>query len=455
MAIADPVVMPLARELLECYEQEIGKVLDPPTYMSLRPGTVVDHLLSTSHDECCEGLAWVRPGSFYPSSGSFPLQDQVSVKSANGGALAWAITLELGSIRCAPTHGPNAIPTTAEWDATTQAVMDDAAAMRRAICCFIDANPRRKGLVLPGIWQPIAVEGGCVGGVLPVTVMGPACDCQDAGPPDPINVLADPSAFGWPDETNTGTTGELTPVAGGMDIVTEGQVIENLNIDGIAQGYGMFINANNVTVRNCRIITTPGPGGGGIVIAAGRTGIMIEDCELTYDAPGTYAAVIGTGEASTTIRRCYIHHVSEGPRLGPDCTLIDSYITTLLVDDPDAHADAVQCTGAPNVRVSDNTIVASQEGADFANAAGIFGCEFADSPNLQVTGNLLDGGGFTLFAGGNPPTFFMANPVFTGNRFGRTFAFGPTSFGAGITGLVWTGNVWDDDNTAVPEPELP
>lgn len=177
---ADPLVMPLARELLDCYEIEIAKVASPPKYLGLRPGNVVDHLLSTNHDECCEGLAWVRPVDFFPSSGTFPTQDAVPVGDPPG-ARAWVVTLELGAVRCSPTPEATSIPTNAEWDAVVQAVMDDAAAMRRAICCLIDARPGRKKRVLPGRWQPLSVEGGCVGGVLPVMIQGPACDCPDVG----------------------------------------------------------------------------------------------------------------------------------------------------------------------------------------------------------------------------------------------------------------------------------
>lgn len=178
MAVADPLVMPLARELLACYDQELAKVESPPAYVQLRPGNVVDHLLSTHQDECCEGLAWVRPSGFYPSSAVFPVQD---AGPQSKGTLAWAVTLELGAVRCAPTPDEDAIPTAAEWDATTQAVMDDAAAMRRALCCFIDAEPGRAKRVLPGLWSPLSVQGGCVGGILPITIRGPVCDCAEAG----------------------------------------------------------------------------------------------------------------------------------------------------------------------------------------------------------------------------------------------------------------------------------
>lgn len=179
MPVSDPMVMPLARELLACLAQEIAKVESPPEYVQLRPGNVVDHLLSTHQDECCEGLAWVRPGLFFPSSSVFPQLDEVPLPK---GLNAWAVTIELGSVRCAPTPDEDRIPTAAEWDATTQAVMDDAAALRRAICCFIDAEPGRSKKVLPGTWTPLSVQGGCVGGILPVTIRAGACDCSEAGP---------------------------------------------------------------------------------------------------------------------------------------------------------------------------------------------------------------------------------------------------------------------------------
>jgi hypothetical protein len=178
--VGDPLVMPLARELLACYEEELAKLGDnAPASVGLRPGTVVDFLMSMSDDECCSGLGWVRPAGFYPSSGPFPTQDTQAQKQ---GTRSWAVTLEMGIVRCAPTPGPEAIPTNAEWDDVTQAVMDAGAAMRRAICCWIDLDPvNRKQRILPGQWQPVAVQGGCVGGVLQVTILGPACDCAQAG----------------------------------------------------------------------------------------------------------------------------------------------------------------------------------------------------------------------------------------------------------------------------------
>jgi len=177
----DPAVMPLADELLACLKQEIEKVDNPPLYVQHRTGAVVDHLLSSNEDECCSGLAWVRVVTFYPSSGTFPAQDETPPPK---GITAWAVTLEMGVIRCMPTPSEHSIPTEAQWQAATQANMDDAAAMRRALCCFGEL-PEGRGRVknmLPAPWLPIDISGGCTGGVMTVTVKVPACDCAEAGP---------------------------------------------------------------------------------------------------------------------------------------------------------------------------------------------------------------------------------------------------------------------------------
>lgn len=185
MSIADPVVMPLARELLACLDIEMQKVENPPKYIQLRMGSVVDHLISTTSDECCEGLAWVRPAAFYPSTSPFPEQLATPTQGMPAGAKVWAVTLEMGAVRCFPTPGPDSIPSAEQWDAATQACLDDAAAMRRALCCLIagpnERNPRGSAKVLPGQWLPLQTLGGCAGGILTVTVMGPACDCTEAG----------------------------------------------------------------------------------------------------------------------------------------------------------------------------------------------------------------------------------------------------------------------------------
>jgi len=170
---ADPSVLPIATSLLTCLEDALQDMPDPPAKVSLRVGVQTELLLSQTADECCEGVAWVRLVAVYPSS-NFPNPDTAW---SSCGPLQWAAILEMGVARCAPTPDENEIPSADEWNALAEAVLGDAAAMRRALCCFADLEADR--MYLPGLWQPLPVEGGCVGGVQTVTIAIDNCDCPD------------------------------------------------------------------------------------------------------------------------------------------------------------------------------------------------------------------------------------------------------------------------------------
>jgi hypothetical protein len=169
----DLSVRPVVDVLLACLEQEIARVETPPQVVCLRPGASVELLMSTVRDECCEGLAWVRVATIYPSS-NFPTPDSEPTKCS---PYQYAAVLEMGVARCAPTPGAEDIPSCEEWTDVTYAVLDDAAAMRRAVCCFTAIEKPR--LVVVGTWQPAPTEGGCVGGSMTVTVAVGDCDCVE------------------------------------------------------------------------------------------------------------------------------------------------------------------------------------------------------------------------------------------------------------------------------------
>ena len=275
-----------------------------------------------------------------------------------------------------------------------------------------------------------------------------------------LNALLNPSAFGWPDATNTGTSGALTPMTGGVDITTDATVIENMDIDGDAAGYGLFVNADNVIIRNCRIHTVPTNGAGGCIRKADNAlNLLIEDCELFYNAPfSIFHAASSVGDMNYTMRRCHVHDVGEGLRVGDNTTVEDCYIHALWISDPESHGDCLQSTGGSNILVKHNTIIAdvNEESIDFGNAAVIIGAEFATSTNITLEDNLWDWGSHTLYTGPSL-AFAMSNVITRRNRWGRNFVNGPhsiDSLGEGIAGYAWEAatNVFDDDNTQVPVP---
>jgi hypothetical protein len=177
--ISDPVIAPIAADLLLCLADELAKVPNQVGLetrpVCLRPGDRVDLLISQTSDECCEGLSWVRMARQYPSGQQrFPLQDD---RVTPCDVLRWAVVFELGSVRCAPTAEAEDLPSCEEWTETTLNQYDDLAALRRVACCYQRQHTDR--LIAQDVGEPITTEGGCTGVTLLLTISAPACDCVE------------------------------------------------------------------------------------------------------------------------------------------------------------------------------------------------------------------------------------------------------------------------------------
>lgn len=170
--VDDPGVLPIAEQLLTCLTEAVATLAVPPRNVMLRPGTQAEFLLSTARDECCEGLAWVRLSQVYPSA-KFPQPDGAYLPCY---PVQYAAVFELGIVRCAPMTDAEDIPSADEWNTVTALVLNDAAAMRRAICCWTELTTDTQ--YLTGLWLPINTEGGCTGGIQTITIAIGACDCD-------------------------------------------------------------------------------------------------------------------------------------------------------------------------------------------------------------------------------------------------------------------------------------
>lgn len=169
--IVDPVAQPILDALLLCLETEVAKVPHPPASVCMRPGDRVDLLVAQGRDECCEGLAWVRLAQIYPSA-QFPAADEGYQKCLRG----WAVVVELGVARCAPVGDERRLPSCDEWTETTNLTTADAAALRRAAMRLKTLEDFRFTMTVPGAWEPMTTEGGCVGGAMLLTVQAMPCD---------------------------------------------------------------------------------------------------------------------------------------------------------------------------------------------------------------------------------------------------------------------------------------
>lgn len=178
----DGFVSELADDLLTCYRaafQLPGFGADAPADVCLINGEDGRTFLSAgmSEDRCCSGFAWVRVAAIAPRS------PQPGVPTHGCGVIMWQVELEMGAARCHPVGDVHAGPTCAELEAVALAVQQDAAAMRRALCCFTASlddgdGPGSRGYsVAP--WAPFGPEGGCTGGMMQVAIPIEACECTE------------------------------------------------------------------------------------------------------------------------------------------------------------------------------------------------------------------------------------------------------------------------------------
>src|SRR3990170_4679900 len=130
--MAETILMGLSDKLLACFCTALAANPDPPRYCALRGGEeVAQDLGARFGDECCEGLGYVKVANIFPAT-DFPEQDTFSYECVR----AWAVTFELGVFRCAPGQVGTLVPA-AVWQTKAQQMMNDAQAMRKAVCCLI------------------------------------------------------------------------------------------------------------------------------------------------------------------------------------------------------------------------------------------------------------------------------------------------------------------------------
>lgn len=253
----------------------------------------------------------------------------------------------------------------------------------------------------------------------------------------PTSATTTPPAAGFPDASTTGPTGTLTPV-GSVTASTDGQVIENVQINGC-----LTIKANNVTVRNvlvksdqCFFL---------VLNDSGNTGLTLTDVEI--DGMGK-AGQTGIGGRNWTALRIDVHGTEDGLKLGDNTSITDSFVHG-LVGASSAHNDGMQASDGANITVRHNTVDIA---LSTATSAILVKSDFGPISNVTIDSNLLAGGAWTLYAGetGNDGSAVTGVKV-TNNQFSTRYwpkagAFGPiTSVPAGA---VVTGNQWFDGPNA-------
>jgi len=232
--------------------------------------------------------------------------------------------------------------------------------------------------------------------------------------------------------TNTGVpAGTVLQASGGLNITVDNTVISGLDIQGC-----VTVNAKNVTIKNSKISCN----GYYPVRADAGYNTLIQDVTIDGLASDVPTAVYGD---NYTVLRANIYGVGDGPRAGSNVTIQDSYIHDLHVANG-SHNDGIQSTGGSNIVIRGNNIQHPNQG----NATLMLTPTFGPLSNVLIENNLLNGGSFTVHAGGDPNEAATTNVVFRNNRFGRNYIYGIKAFGVGD--ITWTNNVWNDTGVVIP-----
>jgi hypothetical protein len=286
--------------------------------------------------------------------------------------------------------------------------------------------------------------------------------------------LPDPSACGYPDESNTGVPpGTVLTPSGSKTVSTDGAVLSGLEITGT-----VTVTADNVTIEDSRITRTSGGSGSyAVILNNGADNFTIEDTEVVgpiSNTEGLQSAVWNHyNNPGAIARRVYFHRCA-------DCwegagTFRDDYMVVDAAYSGSHDEDIYVC--GTTVNVDHSTLINTHQ-----QTATVFGDTICGGNNFTVTDSLLAGGGFVLYPQANSSSETGSTNI-SGNRIARcrtAAVYNPGSGGTACSGgadsfgyyplggyygvaayaysgpdQIWTNNVWDDSSQPICDDGRP
>lgn len=305
-------------------------------------------------------------------------------------------------------------------------------------------------------------------------IVGPTKDkstpMSTAAPGTSRNCGSDPGGCGFPDAASAGVPagvrlkrvpqdvssgpGWRWDPRGWVEITGKGAVFSGMQVAA-----PVSVEADDVTIQNCRISFSGGGGDSFGVAVRHAAGTTIQHCDIFGPNPAggndthrLTAAIkdIYGDETGTQVIGNDISDSSCGVQI--DSGLIrDNYIHNTATNGTD-HVNGVMSGSGGALRIEHNTIF-NQLGQ--TSAIALYE-NFGIQHDKTVTDNLLAGGGYTVYGGG--PDHGRGQPSdmkFTDNRFAtiyhpRSGAYGPVAYyDTTAPGNTWTNNTWDDDNKSI------
>lgn len=220
--------------------------------------------------------------------------------------------------------------------------------------------------------------------------------------------LAIPTSFPGPDNTGV-PAGTKLKASGSLKLAEDGAVVSGLDITGC-----VTVTARNVVIRKSRITCDSNYS----IRTDGADNLLVEDVEI--DGMGRNSAAVCCGEY--TLRRVDISNVIDGPRLGSNVVVEDSWIHHLKRQ-PGSHNDTLQTTGASNIVVRGNSLEAyNPVTRDPFNACLMIGSTTGPVvENLLFEGNYCNGGNYSI---GVRTDLNAVNIRLRANVFGRNYRYG-------------------------------
>lgn len=268
---------------------------------------------------------------------------------------------------------------------------------------------RSDGPAKPGGASRRARDVGCAIAILvcaDILCLTPVAAQGGAGQGNQNPAVSEATPAGWPDVTNTGPPKDLVLKPSGELVVTEpGTVISGVDVRG-----SVYIKAPNVTLMNCRVMSS---GFAVVDIAPHVSGAVVQNCLID----GTGAAFDGTGnqgiQGQGTFRNNNIFNVENGiTLLGHNSVIVGNYIHDLRAGGT-PHYDGIQIDGGiENVEIRHNTIINVHGSASAVMIDNYFG----PISNITVEDNLFAGGSFTIYSDASFTTHPIVGVSINNNR---------------------------------------
>ncbi|KQV34914.1 hypothetical protein ASC96_30065 [Rhizobium sp. Root1204] len=220
---------------------------------------------------------------------------------------------------------------------------------------------------------------------------------------------------GFPNATNTGLPdGVILTPSGDVNVTKAGTVINALDVKGT-----IWVMAPNVTIQNSRITSTDWTG---IWIKPGITGTIVKDNEILNVGSSKDGAngIFGSG----TFLRNDIHDVENGINVTGASLIQDNYIHDMNAPNVRAgtvwggpHYDGIEINGGVSgVDIRHNTII-NDNGQ---TSAVMINNDFGPVSDIQIDGNYLAGGGYTIYSDGSfSSTDKISGVEITNNELGQ------------------------------------